>query len=152
MEEAQTSHHWRLGRPGAQVLRSPNRGLGQGYVTAHRGQDARVCPSEQSHPRTKNNCKTAQAATQTTKCSDVLGRTRSVPTFSGHFLCFHPPMVWDASYKQHFRLLGWVNFCSLTWDHMLVTVGERLNYMELLSAAQWEEENDKRPEGISCIN
>jgi hypothetical protein len=56
--------------------------LGEGYVAAHRGQDARLCPDEQSHHRAeKNKCKTSQAASQATKCSDVLGRTRSIQPF-----------------------------------------------------------------------
>jgi hypothetical protein len=38
-------------------MRSPNRALGKGYAIAHRGQDARVCPSEQSHPRAEKNTK-----------------------------------------------------------------------------------------------
>jgi hypothetical protein len=127
--------------------------LGKGYVAAQRGQDARMCSSEQSHPRAeKNKWKISQAASQATKCSDVLGSTRSVPTFSGHFLCPHLPRVWDASYKPHFRLLWWLKFCSLTWDHVQVTVGDRLNYIELLSASQCDPENVQRPEGISCIN
>jgi hypothetical protein len=65
MEEAKTSHPLKAEGPTAQVQRSPNRMLGKVYVPAHRGQDARVCPSEQSHPRAKKNkCKTSQAMSQ----------------------------------------------------------------------------------------
>jgi hypothetical protein len=67
------------------MLRSPNRGLGLGHVTAHRGQDARVHPSEQSHPRVeKNKVKAALVATEETNCSAALGRPRSEKTFSEH--------------------------------------------------------------------
>jgi hypothetical protein len=81
-----TSHPLKAGETWSSVLRSPNRALGLGQVTAHKIQDARVHPSEQSQPRVeKKKCKAAQAKTQATDCSAVLGRSRSVATFSGHY-------------------------------------------------------------------
>jgi hypothetical protein len=44
-----------------------------------------------------------------------------------------------------------LKFCSLTWDHVQVTVDDRLNYIELLSASQCDPENVQTPEGTSCI-
>jgi hypothetical protein len=121
-------------------------------VSAHRGQDARVCPFEQSHPSVeKKKYKATQAEIQDTNYSDVLQRTGSEPTYLSHSYPPLPPTVWNDSYKQHLES-SLVRKGLLT--HLTPGTGHSRKETELhriaVSNTMWARKWN-RLESISCI-